>query len=134
VAHAETRSLSLLTSRPLPIPPRAAVGAPLPAEADIRRFLDRNQTVLERALAEVERLVASFLTSWAALGQFSVEQLEKARIKEAGRVLAKADRKGCRAPTPCSAGVRRRTDGAAFRFTTFSVCAFSSVPSTTSPR
>jgi ppGpp synthetase/RelA/SpoT-type nucleotidyltranferase len=94
VAHAETRSLSLLTSRPLPIPPRAAVGAPLPAEADIRRFLDRNQTVLERALAEVERLVASFLTSWAALGQFSVEQLEKARIKEAGRVLAKADRKG----------------------------------------
>jgi ppGpp synthetase/RelA/SpoT-type nucleotidyltranferase len=94
VAHAETRSLSLLTSRPLPIPPRAAVGAPLPAEADIRRFLDRNQTVLERALAEIERLVASFLTSWAALGQFSVEQLEKARIKEARRVLAKADRKG----------------------------------------
>jgi ppGpp synthetase/RelA/SpoT-type nucleotidyltranferase len=94
VAHAEAGSLSLLTRTPLPISQRSAVRAPKLTEADIRRFLDRNQTVLERAIAEVERLVASFLTSWAALGQFSVEQLEKARIKAAGRVLAKADRKG----------------------------------------
>jgi ppGpp synthetase/RelA/SpoT-type nucleotidyltranferase len=49
--------------------------------------------VLERAIAEAERLVASFLASAADLGEFSVEQLVNARIKDAGRVLAKAERK-----------------------------------------
>jgi ppGpp synthetase/RelA/SpoT-type nucleotidyltranferase len=64
------------------------------AEADVRRFLDRNQTVLERAIAEVERLVGSFLTNAADLGKLSVDQIENARIKDAQRVFAKARRKG----------------------------------------
>jgi ppGpp synthetase/RelA/SpoT-type nucleotidyltranferase len=94
VADPKAGSLSLLTRTPLPISPRAAVGAPQLDEAEIRRFLDRNQTVLERALAEVERLVGSFLSNRADLGEFSVEHIAQARIKDAGRVFAKARRKG----------------------------------------
>jgi ppGpp synthetase/RelA/SpoT-type nucleotidyltranferase len=70
------------------------VRVPQLAEADIRRFLDRNQTLLERALAEVERLVGSVLTNSADLGELSVEHIEHARIKDARRVFAKARRKG----------------------------------------
>jgi ppGpp synthetase/RelA/SpoT-type nucleotidyltranferase len=94
LADAAAGSLSLLTRTPLPISRRSAVGAPKLFEADVRQFLDRNQEVLERAIAEVERLVGFFLANWADLGKFSVEQIENSRIKDARRVFAKAGRKG----------------------------------------
>jgi ppGpp synthetase/RelA/SpoT-type nucleotidyltranferase len=64
------------------------------AEGDVKRFLDRNQEVFKRALADVERLVGFFVADWAGVWGFSVEQIESARIKDWRRVFAKARRKG----------------------------------------
>lgn len=94
MADGETGSLSLLTRTPPPSSQRSAVEAQQLAEADVRQFLDRNHEALERAIAEVERLVGFFLTDGADLGKSSVEQIEHARIKDARRVYAKARRKG----------------------------------------
>jgi ppGpp synthetase/RelA/SpoT-type nucleotidyltranferase len=81
---------------PLPERVRRSSAGRVPelAEGDIRDFLDRNEEVFRRAIAEVEQLVGFFVADWADVCRFSVEQIEKARIKDARRVFAKAQRKG----------------------------------------
>jgi Region found in RelA / SpoT proteins len=63
-------------------------------EDDVRSFLDGKDEVLRRAIAEVERLVEFFIADWGNVWEFSVEQIENARIKDAPRLFAKAERKG----------------------------------------
>src|SRR3954466_3707547 len=64
------------------------------SEEDVRAWRDRNMTVFERAIAEVERLVKFFLDDWAATWEFSYEQVAEGRVKDAPRIHAKALRRG----------------------------------------
>jgi ppGpp synthetase/RelA/SpoT-type nucleotidyltranferase len=63
-------------------------------EDDVKRFLEGNREVFERAIAEIEQRIRFFIADWGSTCGFSVERIETARIKDAGRVLAKARRKG----------------------------------------
>jgi ppGpp synthetase/RelA/SpoT-type nucleotidyltranferase len=64
------------------------------SEGDVKHFLERNDEVLQRAIAEVEQLVGFLIADRATTCGISVEQIENARIKDARRVFAKARRKG----------------------------------------
>jgi ppGpp synthetase/RelA/SpoT-type nucleotidyltranferase len=59
-------------------------------EDDVKHFLETNQEVFKRAIAEIEQLVGFFVADWGRIRGFSVERIENARIKDARRVFAKA--------------------------------------------
>jgi ppGpp synthetase/RelA/SpoT-type nucleotidyltranferase len=63
-------------------------------EDNVKHFLEGNQEVFERAIAQIERLVVFLIVDQGTICRFSVEQIENARIKDARRVFAKARRKG----------------------------------------
>jgi ppGpp synthetase/RelA/SpoT-type nucleotidyltranferase len=62
-------------------------------EGDVKHFLESNQEVLKRAIAEIEQQVGFFVADWGKICGFAVERIENARIKDVRRVLAKARRK-----------------------------------------
>jgi ppGpp synthetase/RelA/SpoT-type nucleotidyltranferase len=64
------------------------------SEDDVQHFLESNQEVFKRAIAEIEQLVGFFVADWERICKVSVERIENARIKDARRVFAKARRKG----------------------------------------
>jgi hypothetical protein len=104
------------------------------SEDDVQHFLESNQEVFKRAIAEIEQLVGFFVADWERICKVSVERIENARIKDARRVFAKARRKGRPRPTAsCSAATTRR-GGAAFPFPIFLAFACLCVRSTTWPR
>jgi ppGpp synthetase/RelA/SpoT-type nucleotidyltranferase len=63
------------------------------SEDDVKHFLESNQEVLKRAIAEIEQQVGFFVADWGKICGFAVERIENARIKDVRRVLAKARRK-----------------------------------------
>lgn len=64
-----------------------------PTENEVRDWLAAKRTVLERAIDQLERDVDHFLSDWAVTWEFSHEGVEKARVKDAPRVCAKAERR-----------------------------------------
>ena len=62
-------------------------------EDDVREWLAAKNDVLERAKGEIQKQVEFFIADWSNTWQFSVEQIENVRIKDAPRLHAKALRR-----------------------------------------
>ena len=67
-------------------------------EQDVADWLEAQDTLLRRAIGEVQRDVEYFIDDWSKKWGFRYETIEKARVKESARVFAKAERKGVSEP------------------------------------
>ncbi len=68
-------------------------------EEEVRTWLIDNDELLGLAIAQIMERVARFLAAWGDTYEFSAEDIAEARIKEAPRILAKAERHGVTDPS-----------------------------------
>ncbi|MDX6609400.1 MAG: pyrophosphokinae [Solirubrobacterales bacterium] len=82
-------------------------------EQEVKEWLEAQDVLLRRAIEEIEKRVKAFIVDWAGVWGFRYEEIEKVRIKDAPRLLAKADRKGL---TKSDQLLTRREEGGRMRF------------------
>lgn len=67
-------------------------------EEEVRTWLIDNGELLDRAITQVRERVGHFLVDWGDTYEFSAEDIAGARIKDAPRTRAKAERHGVTTP------------------------------------
>jgi ppGpp synthetase/RelA/SpoT-type nucleotidyltranferase len=79
-------------------------------------WVDDHNELLGRAKRRITDLVEQYFADWSRIWEFSYEQIEKARVKDASRIYAKAQRRGLAAPAQLLQRCHEKGDGRSLRF------------------